>query len=87
MHRCERDNKHKVSIRASKTSEQTLMQYCAEGFALQCSSYNNKQFYHKVLPEAIITYIIMFLTHLVYIFQLWLFILKDKEKKEEENNE
>ena len=27
MHRRERDNKHKVSIRASKTSEQTIMQF------------------------------------------------------------
>ena len=28
-----------TSIRASETSEQTTVQYCAEGFALQCSSY------------------------------------------------
>ena len=40
VHRRERDDKHKVSIRASKTSEQTIMPYCAEGFALQCSSSN-----------------------------------------------
>ena len=38
VHRREQDKKHKASIRASETSEQTIGQYCAEGFALQCSS-------------------------------------------------
>ena len=35
VHRREHDKKHKASITASET----IVQYCAEGFTLQCSSY------------------------------------------------
>ena len=33
-----RREQHKGSIRASETSRQTIVTYCTEGFALQCSS-------------------------------------------------